>query len=207
MTGGRRGYGRLDRPTIVATGTVIARTEGLSALTMRRIADELRCSPMGLYRHVADRRALLLAMLDEVGTGLVFPPPDPDPRAEIHAIIGRVHEVLRDDPWVITVLLVDGLASPAILPAMDRLIAALDSAGISGGQALSSHMLLWQYVYGEVLTTYHENADAWNRRMVVESDPTQFPALHGAMRLAAADGEPADRFRHNLDTILDGLFG
>lgn len=49
--------------------------EGGEAMTMRRIAGELGCDPMALYRHFPDRTALLDAVADLALTAV--PPPDP----------------------------------------------------------------------------------------------------------------------------------
>ncbi len=42
---------------------IVAR-EGIDALTMRRLADSLGCSTMGLYRHARDKDELLMPMID-----------------------------------------------------------------------------------------------------------------------------------------------
>jgi AcrR family transcriptional regulator len=200
----RRGPGLLDRPSIVAVALGVARTEGLDALTMRRIADELGRSPMSLYRHVADRQALVLAMLDEVAAQIVLPAPVNDPRADITAVLHAAHAAMREDAWVVTALVRDGLASPLILPVVERLFAALARAGLLGERALSAHQLIWEFAYGELLVSHHDRPDAWNRRMMRESDPVAYPALHAAMRAAPAT-PPADRFAAHLQILLDGL--
>ncbi|OLT22865.1 hypothetical protein BJF78_33050 [Pseudonocardia sp. CNS-139] len=205
----RRGAGLLDLPSIVDAALAIARTDGMPGLTMRRVADELGCSPMALYRHVADRQALVLAMLDTLAARIAIPPPVPDPRAEISALLHAVHTAVRGEPWVVHALVQDGLASPRILPVIDRIFAALARAGLHGTAALSAHTLLWEFAYGELLTSHHNRPDAWNRTMVRESDPERFPALHAAVREARHHpGERApELFGPHLDTVLDGLLG
>lgn len=205
----RRGAGLLDLPSIVDVALGIARTDGMAGVTMRRVADELGRSPMALYRHVADRQALVLAMLDAVAARIQVPDPHPDPRTEITALLHAVHTAVRGEPWVVHALVQDGLASPRILPVVDRIFAALARAGIRGAAALSAHMLLWEFAYGELLTSHHNRPDTWNRTMVRESDPALFPALHAAVREAGrGPGERApELFGPHLDTILDGLLG
>jgi AcrR family transcriptional regulator len=200
----RRGYGRLDRGDITAVAIGIARAEGIRALTMRRVADELGCAPMSLYRHVADRQALLLAMLDDVAARIDLPEPVDDPAAEITALMLAAHRVMAADAWVVTVLVVDGLASPLVLPLVERLVGALARAGLDGRRALAAHALLWQFTYGELLTTHHARVDAWNRRMVLGSDPQRFPRLHAALGELDPDGGP-ERYPHDLALVLRGL--
>ncbi|MCO1655156.1 TetR/AcrR family transcriptional regulator [Pseudonocardia humida] len=197
----RRGYGRLDLGDIITVAIGIARAEGIHALTMRRVADELGCAPMSLYRHVADRRALLLAMLDDVAARIDLPEPLGDPAAEITALMSAAHRVMAADAWVVTVLVVDGLASPLILPLIERLVGALARAGLDGRRAIAAHALLWQFTYGELLTTHHARADAWNRRMVLDSDPQRFPRLHAALAELDPDGG-AERYPDNLALVV-----
>jgi AcrR family transcriptional regulator len=205
----RRGPGLLDLPSIVDVALAIARTEGMPALSMRRIADELGCSPMALYRHVADRQALVLAMLDAVAERIVVPERADEPRAEITALMCAVHTAVRGEPWVVSALVQEGLASPRIIPVVDRIFAALDQAGLRGRAAMSAHMLLWEFAYGELLTSHHDRPDAWSRRMMRGSDPAQFPAVHAAIRAAerAPGDPPPELFEPHLQVVLDGLLG
>ncbi len=61
--------------------------EGLEALTMRRLAETVGMSPMGLYRHYANREALLAAMVERgferFRKQLVRPLKAPDPLARL----------------------------------------------------------------------------------------------------------------------------
>src|SRR5687767_4068574 len=138
----RKGRGLLDRQAIVAAALAVARTEGLSAVTMRRIADALGCGPMSLYRHVARRDALLP----------VLP------------------------------LVAEGLASPRILPVIDRAFSALMRSGLSGRSRVAVHQMLWQYVFGELLWTHHDRPDSYGKRMVRGAPPDAFPAIADAVR-------------------------
>src|SRR5215469_10913008 len=56
----------LSAERIVAAGVAIADAEGLGAVSMRRVANELDVATMSLYRHVQDKDGLLLHMLDAV---------------------------------------------------------------------------------------------------------------------------------------------
>lgn len=172
---------------------------------MRRIAEELGNSPMALYRHVADREQLLLAMLDDVAAGIVLPDPVDDPRTELSAIMTAAHAAFRRDPWVVQVLLVDGLASPLILPVMERLFRALERGGLTGRDAAAGYALLWHYLYGESISTQHDRPDTFGRQMV-RGAVGGFPAL---ARVVAALPPDADRdfFAENLQRLLRGLLG
>lgn len=55
---------QLTPPVIVAAALRLGDREGAQAMSMRRIAADLGCDPMALYRHFANREALLDAVAD-----------------------------------------------------------------------------------------------------------------------------------------------
>jgi AcrR family transcriptional regulator len=203
-TAARRGYGRLDRPTIVAVPLAIARAKGLPAVTMRAIAEELGSSPMALYRHVADREALVIAMLDAVAADIDVPPPCDDPRTEIISLVSAVHHVLHKDPWAVSVQVIEGLASPVVLPVVDRLFAALFAAGLTPADAGAASRIIWDYTYGELLGSHHDQPDHYRRRMVREADPQRYPALAKAVRASPPEGV-GEQFPLGIEIVVDGL--
>lgn len=62
----RRTGTALDREQIVREAIRIADTDGLDAVTMRRVAQQLGTGAMSLYRHVPDKDALVALMVDTV---------------------------------------------------------------------------------------------------------------------------------------------
>ena len=73
----RRRREPISRDAIVAAAIRLLDREGLAALSMRRLADELGAGAASLYWHVGSKDGLLDLVLDEIiGEGQV---PDPDP--------------------------------------------------------------------------------------------------------------------------------
>ena len=56
----------LDREQIVRAAVRIADAEGIDAVTMRRVAQQLNTGAMSLYRHVPDKDALVSMMIETV---------------------------------------------------------------------------------------------------------------------------------------------
>jgi len=69
---------RLDRSTILAAAFEIVEQDGLTGLTMRRLATHLGVAPMAAYRHFDDRSTLVDAMLEQAGSSLEAATPDTD---------------------------------------------------------------------------------------------------------------------------------
>ena len=80
--------GGLAPDRIVAAAIQVADTEGLAALSMRRVATELGAAPMSLYRHVADKDDLVLQMMNSVFAASVLPDPPGGWRARLE-VAGR----------------------------------------------------------------------------------------------------------------------
>ncbi len=55
----------MTRDRILAGARSVLEREGLSGLTMRKVAARARLSPMAIYRHFADKGALLNALMEE----------------------------------------------------------------------------------------------------------------------------------------------
>ena len=60
----------LTREAVVERAIEIGTAEGLEAVSLRRIAQELRVTPMALYRHVRDKQDLINAMTEAVLAGV-----------------------------------------------------------------------------------------------------------------------------------------
>jgi AcrR family transcriptional regulator len=81
----------LSPARIARTALDIGDRDGPDAMSMRRIAAELGCDPMALYRHYAGREALLDAVADLALAEV----PDPDPRAPWEERITAMAEAIR----------------------------------------------------------------------------------------------------------------
>jgi TetR/AcrR family tetracycline transcriptional repressor len=57
---------KLDRDAVVDTALRVADGEGLEAVTIRRLAQELSVTPMALYWHFKDKEGLLAAVADRM---------------------------------------------------------------------------------------------------------------------------------------------
>ena len=55
----------MSRDRIFAAAKTVLDREGQSGLTIRKVADEAGLSPMAMYRHFADKDALLNALMDD----------------------------------------------------------------------------------------------------------------------------------------------
>jgi AcrR family transcriptional regulator len=88
-------------PALIAEAALrVGDRDGAKAMSMRRIAAELGCDPMALYRHFADRAALLDAVADLAMADV----PDPTPSApwdeRLRALVTAIRDAALRHPGI-----------------------------------------------------------------------------------------------------------
>ncbi|WP_049578613.1 TetR/AcrR family transcriptional regulator [Streptomyces sp. SBT349] len=136
----------LNPELIVRTAFELGDRDGAEAMSMRRIASELGCDPMALYRHFANREALLDAVADLAFAEVAAP----DPGLPWDERIGATAESIRE-----TSLRHPGIAAHiAARPPMGRngqriavgMVAALASTGLPPATAIQCLQTLVAYL-------------------------------------------------------------
>jgi AcrR family transcriptional regulator len=92
---------KLSNARIVAAAMRIADREGLQAISIRRIAEELDAGTMSLYRHVEDKDQLLDLLLDEAYSEISVPDaPSGDWRQDLRELARQTRAVLKRHWWL-----------------------------------------------------------------------------------------------------------
>jgi len=88
------------RAEIVAAAVRIAGAEGVDAVSMRRLADELGVATMTPYTHVESKDELIDLMRDAVAAEMILPEPIPDDwREALRAIAHKTKDAFEAHPW------------------------------------------------------------------------------------------------------------
>ena len=141
-------WGMQQRPTrgpkpgltlerIVEAAVAVADAEGLTALSMRRVAAHLGVGTMSLYRYVPGKAELLDLMLDHVAGPAVAEPAGAEPagaepgdwRAALEEMARGIWRMCLDHPWYPLVDQVRPLLGPNNMAGMDALIRRLQPTG------------------------------------------------------------------------------
>jgi AcrR family transcriptional regulator len=140
----------LSRERIVASAVAIADSEGIGALSLRRVAAALDAPVMSLYRHVDGKDELVRAMIDAALSAEVLPDVPPDGwRAQLE-VAARAHwRMLRRHPWLARSM---SITRPTPLPSAaahaEWVLRALEGHGLDAAERMRMHVMLHNLVQG-----------------------------------------------------------
>ncbi len=230
---GRRGRGQrgpkpgLSVDAIVAAAVRLADAEGLEAVSMAHVAEQLGFTTMSLYRHVTSKEELLQLMWNASAQGaeeLVITGDDWRSRLRTWAMIQR-HMIDRH-PWITQMPMAAPPMAPNSLTFVERGLEAMDGTGLDDADKLRVIGLISSYTLSEARMAHDaaraaralaaaaggEAMPVWTFEALLRevTDEQTYPRLH---RLAWSEGigdNPAgfdeqEEFRFGLDRILDGV--
>jgi AcrR family transcriptional regulator len=210
------GDGKITRELVLATALEIIDADGVEGLSMRRLGRALGRDPMTLYRHAANKMALLDGVAELVLSQLTVDSSDPD-------WVGQLRQVARDyrglalaHPRVVPLLVTRPLGTPlglrprGTLRPLEEVLTLLTRAGFSGPDALHIYRALFGFLHGHVLNELQEvvenpeETDDLLRLGLHRLPIREFPLLRSlAPVLASYDG--AAELESGLDILLTGL--
>src|SRR5271156_3432726 len=136
---------RLDRAAVVGVALGLADSEGLDAVTIRRLAKELHVTPTALYWHFADKQALLDALADQLWTDAehrLDHPPGENIWDELRQIFEVLVKVFRNHPALAHLAPTRVMACEPGLAITDRTLGLLGQAGYDTASALDAAQFL-----------------------------------------------------------------
>jgi AcrR family transcriptional regulator len=203
----------LDVEAIVETALRIADEEGVEAVSMRRIASEMRVGTMSLYHHVADKDELLELMADATSAELIVPGEVlGDWREALRAIAHRTRDAFMRHPWLIDTAGTRPLVTPNALRHVEQSVAVVVSLDVDRETAVAMVMATDDYTIGHVFR--QSRVRAGQRPFATDRDRDrvrdllatgEFPHLE---RVFADEGEiapPPDTFEAGLEWLFDGM--
>ena len=219
----RQGRTTLTRDRIVTEALRLLDTEGIEALSMRKLAAALEAGATSLYWHVANRDELIELVIDAVYGEIEVP--EPGEAQHWREAAGQVARDMRATlvrhRWLASVLdqLVVAYTGPNLSRIAEQMLALYESAGFELSEAERAMSTMSAYVLGIGLSeaAWHgwmdrhgQTAQEW-----VQDQHQQFQqATEGSPRLreVAAGYEGKDPqavmdadFEYGLERVLDGL--
>jgi AcrR family transcriptional regulator len=199
----------LSRDRILDRAVEVADADGVEALTMRRLADDLGYEAMSLYRHVANKDDVLGGILDIVLAEIESPAIEGEWDEAIRRSAISVDDVLGRHPWATDLLMSPGGVRPARLAYMNELLGRLREAGFSADTTYTAYHALDAHIFGFALWLASHTAVPPDvvERLARELSLDDYPYLaeHRDQHLTEGPHREVSAFEFGLDLILDGL--
>jgi AcrR family transcriptional regulator len=129
----------------------VADSEGIQAVTMRRLARELGIEAASLYHHVNGKDQILDGLVDAVAAEIEPLEPSADWREAISQRAHHTRAVLRRHPWAVSLMASRTSPGPATLRLLESGIRCFREGGFSVHLAAHAVSTVDSYVHGFVL--------------------------------------------------------
>jgi len=218
---------RGPKPALTVEGIVeaalrVADAEGIAAMSMRRVADELGAGAMTLYRYVPGKAELLDVMLDTVYGELPKRVVPGDWRAKLDEVARENRELYLKHPWMLHVAVSRPPLGPQVMAKYEYELAAVEGIGLTDVEMDATVALVNGYVHGAVRAAVEARQVIQHSGMTDKqwwlahvphldriADIDSFPL---ATRVGTAVGDEFDApydsdhaFEYGLGRLLDGV--
>jgi len=212
---------RLGRAELASVAIRVADTEGIDAVSMRRIATELEVGTMTLYHYVRTKDELLALMVDELLREVVVPDGElpSDWREAMTTIARRSRDSLRRHPWVLDIS-GEPTIGPNAMRHFDQSWQAVAGLDADLETKLDVITAVDEYTFGNCLWERQHYADTdddepgmvrYMEELLAEGDYPALEALTVELGMPElwsrmqAHAEAEDRFDRNLARLLSGF--
>jgi AcrR family transcriptional regulator len=190
---------------IAAAALAILDREGLAALSMRSVAEELGMATMSLYRYVTDRAHLeqlaVERVLSEVATEL---PARLAWRKRVTLLCERVRSAVAAHPSIVPLSLLHRHTSASSQRWAEALLGVLTEAGFSGAARVIAFRSVLSYLVGVLQVEHLGPLAGSGTRALAQLPEAAYPLLVETARQAQKI-EPDSEFRLGLAIVLRGL--
>lgn len=199
----------LTRDRIIDAAMHIIDSDGVDALSMRRLGTELGVNPMAAYHYVPNKSALYDLVLDAVMSGVdVTTIAATGPLDERLKQAGRAYRnAILAHPRAIPVLAGRSVRSAISLRPIEVFVGLLFEAGLEPEDAIAAVDCVAQYVLGGAIGYYHHAFDSEihdHDRDFDRLPEDEFPNMNRVLSQAHFIGHDAE-FEFGLDAIVRGL--
>ncbi|TLM82028.1 TetR/AcrR family transcriptional regulator C-terminal domain-containing protein [Pseudarthrobacter sp. NamE5] len=207
---------RLSREVVLAAALELVDAEGVDALTMRRLGQELGRDPMSLYRYAANRAALLDGVTETVLEELTVFADDVDWQSQLRRMAHDLRRVALRHPNVVPLLVTRPLSTPlglrplAALRPLEQILDLLIKEGFAPADALHVYRAYYGFLYGHILNELQEyivdpdENEAILRLGLHRLPANEFPRLR-ALGPVLADYNGETELDQGLSILLSGL--
>jgi AcrR family transcriptional regulator len=203
----------LTRDRILRAAIRIADEEGLDALTMRRLGQELGVQAMSLYNHVANKDDLYQGIVDLALSEIEVPSPELDWKAALRQSAISAHQAFVRHPWACNLHMATPSVNDERMLWMEGVLRTLREAGFSPNMTHHAYHALDSHITGFTLWLVNMPFDSREElldmaeQFIPRIPADRFPYVieHAKEHLEDPDPDEPSEFEFGLDLILEGL--
>jgi AcrR family transcriptional regulator len=196
---------RLTPEAITAAAMHLADSEGLEAVSIRRVAAELDARAMSLYGHFSSKSELLASMTNEgVGEMLVSRPLPEHWRDAVVVSARKMYASFAAHPWLLSTFATGAGPAPNAVKLAKQMARAVASLPLEQAEVWQVMGIVNDYVTGYAFRLTSTPTPDDMEAAISPSDVVEFPelaALPENLRLRSS----IERFELGLQTVLDGI--
>jgi AcrR family transcriptional regulator len=198
----------LSRERILRVALALIERQGLGALSMRRLAQELDVWPTAVYHYFRDKGELLDAIAASTAGSVELPVAGDSWREQLRGLLTGAQMAMARDPAGMGGSLARAFLTPEALRLSESALTILRDAGLDGREAASAWRALWSFTYGfamfEIAATPEETRRRTRTAIAALADD-EFPTLlETAAEVSSAMADDGE-FDHGLDRLFDGI--
>jgi AcrR family transcriptional regulator len=210
---------RLTKAAVLDAGLALADADGLEALTIRRLAQDLGVTPMALYWHFKSKDELLEGLGDRVMAAVDL---SVDPARswleQFEALVRSFVAALRLHPCAGALLTACDLLSertPHLLAALEAALDILRRAGFSTSEATQITLQVMHSAialvesepgYGPGLSAAERQEAERRTRVLLETlPPDRYPRINEAAVPLASCDDPDAHYAFGVELLLGGV--
>jgi AcrR family transcriptional regulator len=205
----------LTRARVLEAAVGLADREGIDAVSMRRLGQELGIEAMSLYTHIRGKGDLLDGMIDVVVAEIDPPRTDTDWKTAVRERILSARRALLRHPWASRVMEARTAPTPTVMAYMDSMIAMFTAGGFTID--LTHHVMhaMGSRMMGFSQELFNDQSDPDNpiQPAMLEAMSATYPSIYQLWQAVSHDdastvGPGCDdqfEFEFALDLMLDGL--
>jgi AcrR family transcriptional regulator len=138
----------LSIDAIITVATALADAESLDAVTMRKVAHDLRVAPMTLYTYVRGKAELVDLMLDAAYSDMFRADTSGKPwRERLTAVAEENRTLFLAHPWAATIALNRPPLGPGLMTKYEHELSAFDGLGLDDIQRDSALTFLLNFAH------------------------------------------------------------
>lgn len=211
---------QLSRIEIANKAMELADSDGIDALSMRRLAESLNVGTMTLYSYVRNKDELLLLLSDAVMQKTIIAKDKlgDDWREALIKIACRAKKVFGAHPWFFDIQDDNG-PGPNSIKHYDHTLQAIMHLDITLAQKADILATVYNHIFGYCAADRHvskkgPSAECFNEYIASLIGSGQYPAIeqicsnkgvHGAFEEIQKAKHDPKRFERNLRQLLDGF--